>query len=334
MLRYLLYDNNLNAEIAVLRRGGTGLTLQQLRYAIEIANSGSMNEAAKRLFVSQPSLSNAIKELENELGITIFERNNRGISLSAEGVEFLGYARQIIEQTEFMEHRYTGKKRSPIYFAISTQHYAFVVDAFARLMKEKQIVEHNFSLRETQTYEIIEDVRTLRSDLGILYINESNYKVMNKLFSDGNLKFTPLFNTHPHVYVRAGHILAGKESITVEDILPFPYVTFEQGDNSSLHFSEEMLSFTQIEKNIKVTDRATLTHLLLGSDSYTIGTGIMASELNVGGLVTIPFDSHEVFTVGWIAHKDRKPSEIMSTYIEILNDLVSGNSFDLQHFLL
>lgn len=310
------------------------MTLQQLRYAIEIANSGSMNEAAKRLFVSQPSLSNAIKELESELGITIFERNNRGISISAEGVEFLGYARQIIEQTEFMENRYTGKKRSPIYFSVSTQHYAFVVDAFVRLMNERKVTEYNFSLRETQTYEIIEDVRTLRSDLGILYINESNYKVMNKLFSDGNLKFTPLFNTNPHVYIRAGHVLAAKEQITLDDILPFPYVTFEQGDNNSLHFSEEMLSFTQIEKNIKVTDRATLTNLLLGSDSYTVGTGIMASELNGGGLVTVPFDSNEMFTVGWIAHKDRKPGDIMSAFIETLNDLVSDQYFDFNQSLL
>lgn len=310
------------------------MTLQQLRYAIEIANSGSMNEAAKRLFVSQPSLSNAIKELENELGITIFERTNRGISISAEGMEFLGYARQIIEQTEFMENRYTGKKRSPVYFSVSTQHYAFVVDAFVRLMKERELAEYNFSLRETQTFEIIEDVRTLRSDLGILYINESNYKVMNKLFSDGNLKFTPLFNTNPHVYVRAGHTLASKESIILEDILPYPYITFEQGDNNSLHFSEEMLSFTQIEKNIKVTDRATLSNLLLGSDAYTIGTGIMASDLNGNGMVTIPYESNEVFTVGWIAHKDRKPSEIMSAYIDLLNDLVASSYFDMNQFLL
>lgn len=310
------------------------MTLQQLRYAIEIANSGSMNEAAKKLFVSQPSLSNAIKELESELGIIIFERTNRGISISAEGLEFMGYARQIIEQTEFMEHRYTGKKRSPIYFSVSTQHYAFVVDAFVRLMNERNVTEYNFSLRETQTYEIIEDVRTLRSDLGILYINESNYKVMNKLFSDGNLKFTPLFNTNPHVYVRSGHALAANEQITQDDIMPFPYVTFEQGDNHSLHFSEEMLSFTQIEKNIKVTDRATLTHLLLGSECYTVGTGIMASELDESGLVTIPFDSSEMFTVGWIAHKDRKPSDIMSGFIETLNDLVSDQYFDFNQSLL
>jgi DNA-binding transcriptional LysR family regulator len=310
------------------------VTLQQLRYAIEIANSGSMNEAAKKLFVSQPSLSNAIKELESELGITIFERTNRGISISVEGMEFLGYARQIIEQTELMENRYTGKKRSPIYFSISTQHYAFVVDAFVNLMKHNDVSEYNFSLRETQTYEIIEDVRTLRSDLGILYINESNYKHMNKLFSDGNLKFTPLFNTDPHLYVRTGHPLAHKDVITQNDIMPFPYITFEQGENNSMHFSEEMLSFSQIEKNIKVNDRATLTNLLMGTDCYTVGTGILASDLNGDGLKTIPFESNEVFTVGWIAHKDRRPSVMASKYIEILNDLVSGSYFDLNHFLL
>ncbi|ULO05007.1 LysR family transcriptional regulator [Paenibacillus sp. 19GGS1-52] len=310
------------------------MTLQQLRYAIEIASSGSMNEAAKRLFVSQPSLSNAIKELENEFGITIFERTNRGISISVEGMEFLGYARQIIEQTDLMENRYTGKKRSPIYFSVSTQHYAFVTDAFVKLMKQRDLSEFNFGLRETQTYEIIEDVRTLRSDLGVLYLNESNYKLMNKLFSDGNLKFTPLFITNPHVYIRSGHPLAHRESLSIYDILPYAYVTFEQGENNSLHFSEEMLSFVQIEKNIKVNDRATLTNLLMGTDSYTIGTGILVSDLNGDDLKTIPFDSTEVFTVGWIALKDRRPSEIASAYVEILNDLVSRNSFDLNHFLL
>ncbi|ASA21429.1 LysR family transcriptional regulator [Paenibacillus donghaensis] len=310
------------------------MTLQQLRYAIEIASSGSMNEAAKKLFVSQPSLSNAIKELETELGITIFERTNRGISISVEGIEFLGYARQIIEQTELMENRYTGKKRSPLYFSVTTQHYAFAVDAFVTLMNQSEVQEYNFSLRETQTYEIIEDVRTLRSDLGILYINESNYKLMNKLFSDGNLKFTPLFNTVPHVYLRDSHPLAHKESICLEDIHSFPYVTFEQGQNNSLHFSEEMLSFTGTDKHIKVTDRATLSHLLLGTDCYTVGTGILASELDGDGMLTIPFDSEEVFTVGWIAHKDRKASPIASAYIDLLNDLVARKSFEFNQFLL
>ncbi|SET18986.1 LysR family transcriptional regulator [Paenibacillus sp. NFR01] len=309
------------------------MTLQQLRYCLEIASCGSMNEAAKRLFVSQPSLSNAIKELENELGITIFERNSRGMSLSQDGVEFLGYARQIIEQTESLENRYYGKKRSPVYFSVSTQHYAFAADAFVRLMKENNHPEYSYSLKEMQTSGILDDVRLMRSDLGILYLCDSNSKVMNKLFSDANLKFTPLFNTLPHVYVRAGHPLAAKTRLNEADISEFAYITFEQEDPHALHFSEEMLSFTRMARSIKVSDRATLSHLLLGSDAFTIGTGVLGSGGELAGIVTVPFDSEEMFTVGWIAVKDRKPGVLMAQYIEILNDMVSRNSFDDMQFL-
>lgn len=315
-------------------KGGIRLTLQQLRYAIEIANCGSMNEAAKRLFISQPSLSNAIKELENELGITIFDRTNRGISISIDGMEFLGYARQIIEQTELIENRYHGKNRTQIHFSVSTQHYAFVVDAFVKLMKQSDVSEYSFHLRETQTYPIIEDVRSLRSDIGILYINERNFKVMNKLFSDGNLKFTPLFNTSPHILIHSRHPLAQKETVKMDDLLGFPYITFEQGVNNSLHFSEEMLSIRSNEKSIKVSDRATLSNLLMGTDGYTVGTGILVSELNGDQLISVPVETNETVTIGWIAHKDRQPSDITAQYIELLNDMISQNLLDLNQFLL
>jgi len=317
-----------------LSTGGKVLTLQQLRYAIEIANCGSMNEAAKRLFISQPSLSNAIKELESELGISIFDRTNRGISISVEGMEFLGYARQIIEQAELIENRYHGSKRNLIHFSVSTQHYAFVSDAFVKLMEQTDINEYNLHLRETQTYNIIEDVKTLRSDIGILYINERNFKVMNKLFSDGNLMFTPLFNTSPHIFIRAGHPLAQKEMVTTQDLSTYPYITFDQGANNSLHFSEEMITFSSIAKSIKVHDRATLANLLSGTNGYTVGTGILVSQFNYEQLISVPLQTSEDFTVGWIAHKDRKPSEVASQYIEILNDLVSNSYLNMNQFLL
>ncbi|MDP4098757.1 LysR family transcriptional regulator [Paenibacillus sp. P96] len=310
------------------------MTLQQLRYAIEIASCGSMSEAAKRLFISQPSLSNAIKELENELGISIFERTNRGISISVEGMEFLGYARQMIEQADFIENRYSGKQHSKIRFAVSTQHYAFAVDAFVRLTKQSELSDYSFHLRETQTYEIVDDVRTLRSDVGILYMSERNSKVLNKLFSDGSLKFTPLFNTHPHVFIRDGHPLSGRESISLNEISSYPFISFEQGDNNSLHFAEEMLSAARIDKSIKVNDRATLSNLLTGTDAYTIGTGLLASELNGSAVIALPVENGEMFTVGWIAHKERRPSQIAAAYIELLNDLVSGYFFNTNHFLL
>ncbi|MDO3412532.1 LysR family transcriptional regulator [Saccharibacillus sp. CPCC 101409] len=309
------------------------MTLQQLRYAIEVAGCGSINEAAKRLFISQPSLSNAIKDLEHELGITIFDRTNRGITLSADGVEFMAYARQIVEQAELLESRYKNKTRSTVHFSVSTQHYAFASEAFAALMEQSDQDAYTFSLRETQTFDIIEDVRTMRSDLGILYLCDRNARVMNKLFSDGSLKFTPLFNTQPHIFIGASHPLAGREIVRVDDLPAYPYMTFDQGENSSLHFSEEMLNLSEMNRNVKVNDRATLLNLLAGTNGYTVGTGILASGLGGGRLTSVPVETGELFTIGWIAHKDRRPSPIASAYIELLNDLVARTYFDANQFL-
>ena len=309
-------------------------TLQQLRYVIEIASCGSINEAAKRLFISQPSLSNAIRELESELGIVIFDRTNRGVSISMDGAEFLGYARQIIEQPDLMKSRYGGAKLKQVYFSVSTQHYSFAVKAFVKLMEQSNLSEYELSLRETKTYEIIDNVRTLRSDIGILYINEINSKVMNKLFSDSNLKFTPLFNASPHIFIGTNHPLADKKIVSIKDMEQFPYITFEQGENNSLHFSEEMLNNLQKTKNIRVNDRATLLNLLSSTDSYTVGTGFVVSDLNSDNIKSIPVESNQIFTVGWIAHKDIRLSEIAKSYIDILNDLISESYFDLNFYLL
>lgn len=309
-------------------------TLQQLRYIIEIANCSSINEAAKRLFISQPSLSNAIRELESELGIVIFDRTNRGVSVSLDGAEFLGYARQIIEQAELMKSRYNRTKLRPVHFSVSTQHYSFTVEAFAKLMKESDLPEYEFSLKETKTFEIIDNVRTLNSDVGILNINEINSKIMNKLFSDSNLKFTPLFNANPYIFIGASHPLINKKSVSMKDVEQFPYITFEQGDNNSLHFSEEMLNISQAAKSIKVNDRATLFNLLTSTNSYTVGTGFVVSDLKSDRLKSIPFESNQIFTIGWIAHKDITLSKIAKNYIYILNDLISANYLDLNFCLL
>lgn len=310
------------------------MTLQQLKYAIEIANCGSMNEAAKRLFISQPSLSNAIKELENELGIVIFERSNRGIVTSEAGIEFLGYARQVIEQMEFMESRYKGEQFRGVQFSMSTQHYPFVVDAYVRLLQTYDSEEYNLVLRETRTFDIIEDVRSLRSDIGVLYINEQNAKVMNKLFSDHHLKFTPLLNASPHIYVSSQHPLAVKEELTMEDVAPYPYLSFEQGEQHSLNFIEEIVRTVQPARSIKVSDRATLRDILLGTQGYTIGTGLLTSDLTGSELRSIPLLIEQAATIGWIAHKDIQLGDIAKRYIDILNDIVTEVQFNYNYWLL
>lgn len=298
------------------------MTLQQLKYAIEIAKWGSINIAAKKLFITQPSLSNAIRELENEMNILIFERTNRGINLTVDGAEFLGYARQIIEQTELLEKRYFNAKPSTQHFSMSTQHYAFAVNAFVDLIKEYDIDGYEFELRETKTYEIIDDVKNLRSEIGILYINEFNSKVLNKIFKENNLKFTTLFVAKPHVFISIMNPLARKKSVALEDLIDYPYLSFEQGEYNSFHFSEEILSTLSHQKSIRVSDRATLFNLLIGLNGYTISTGILSADLNGNDIIAVPLDVNEEITVGWISHKNISLSQLACNYLSALNRII------------
>ncbi|WP_248924255.1 LysR family transcriptional regulator [Paenibacillus hamazuiensis] len=300
------------------------MTLQQLKYVIEVVNRGSINEAAKRLFISQPSLSNAIRDLEDELQITIFERSNKGISLSKEGVEFLRYARQVVEQAELLEMRYLSAKPSPQHFSVSTQHYAFAVNAFVNLVREYGQEEYDLALRETKTYEIIEDVRSLRSEIGILYLNEFNEKVINKLLKAANLQFHSLFAAKPHIFISIKNPLAKQSIVTLEELQQYPYLYFEQGEEyNSFHFSEEILSTLSHKKSIRVNDRATLFNLLIGLNGYTISTGVLSADLNGNEIIPVPLDCEETIHVGWIAHRNAALSKLGEAYVEALRQAVT-----------
>ncbi|ANE45400.1 LysR family transcriptional regulator [Paenibacillus swuensis] len=298
------------------------MTLQQLKYVIEVANRGSINEASKRLFISQPSLSNSIKDLEVELRITIFDRTNKGISLSKEGVEFLSYARQVVEQAELLESRYLNAKPSAQHFSVSTQHYAFAVNAFVNLVRDHGQDEYEFALRETKTYEIIEDVKSLRSEIGILYLNEFNEKVINKLLRTENLQFTPLFTAKPHIFISIRNPLAKQSVVTIEQLEDYPYLSFDQGDFNSFHFSEEILSTLTHRKSIRVNDRATLFNLLIGVNGYTISTGVLSADLNGNEIIPVPLDCNETIHVGWISHRNASLSKLGLAYIEELHQVL------------
>ncbi len=299
------------------------MTLQQLKYVIEVANQGSINEAAKRLFISQPSLSNAIRDIEDEMQITIFERSNKGISLSKEGIEFLSYARQVVEQAELLESRYLNAKPSPQHFSVSTQHYAFAVNAFVSLVQEYGLEEYELALRETKTYEIIEDVKNLRSEIGIIYLNEFNGKVINKLLKAANLQFNSLFIAKPHIFISIRNPLAKQSSVTIEQLQNYPYLSFDQGEYNSFYFSEEILSTMTHRKSIRVNDRATLFNLLIGLNGYTISTGVLSADLNGNEIIPVPLDSEENITVGWISHRNVSLSKLGVAYIEALKQVIS-----------
>lgn len=298
------------------------MTLQQLKYIIEIVRCGSITEAAKQLYISQPSLSNAVKELENELGIEIFRRTVKGINLSADGSEFLSYARQVVEQANLLEQRYLDKKPSKQLCSVSTQHYAFAVNAFVNVISGIDIDEYEFTLRETRTYEIIDDVKNFRSEIGILYLNDFNRKVITKLLKENHLEFKNLFTAKPHVFISSEHPLSGRKLIKLEELDEYPCLAFEQGNYNSFYFSEEILSYVPHKKVIHVSDRATLFNLLIGLNGYTICTGVLSKDLNGDSIVSVLLETEENMNVGWIKNEKANLSSFGMKYIEELRRLI------------
>ena len=294
------------------------MTLQQLKYVITVAETGTITEAANRLYVSQPSLTNAIHELEKEMNIVIFNRTNKGITLSKEGDDFLGYARQVLEQAAILEDRYKGNPGGKKQFCVSTQHYSFAVNAFVDLIKQYGQEEYDFSLRETQTYEIIEDVAHLRSEIGILFLNDFNQTVLSKLLKSHDLEFHQLFVARPHVFISSKHPLAGNSIIRNEELEEYPYLSFEQGEHNSFYFSEEIFSVFERRKNIRVRDRATLFNLLIGLNGYTVCSGVIDKKLNGKDIIAVPLADESDMRIGYITHKKGMLSRLGTTYLEAL----------------
>lgn len=297
------------------------LNLQQLKYALEVASKGSMNEAAKSLFISQPSLSNAIKELEKEIKITLFIRTNRGVTVTNEGSEFLGYARQVLQQYNMLEEKYISEKTAKQHFCISTQHYTFAANAFVELVKEFGTSEYEFTLRETKTYEIIEDVKNLRSELGIIYLSNYNESVLLKLLRERNIIFSELFTAKPHVFISKRHPLSDKESINLDELDGYPCLSFEQGEYNSFYFSEEILSTRSVKKSIKVSDRAAIVNFMIGLNGYTISSGVFPKYLHGDEIIAVPLHVDEVIRVGTIKHNDVTLTRLGEIYLHALKRL-------------
>lgn len=294
------------------------MTLSQLKYAIAVSDANSMNEAAKKLFISQPSLSSSIKELEEEIGIEIFRRSNRGIRITPDGKEFIGYARQVVLQYELIESKYIAKENTKKKFGVSLQHYTFAVNAFVEMVKQFGMDEYEFSITETKTNDIIQDVKDFKSEIGILYLNDFNRKVLTKLFAENELEFHDLLHCCTYVYLWKGHPLAKKEEITLEELEEYPCLSFEQGNNNAFYFAEEVFSTYQYKRLIKANDRATLLNLMKGLNGYTLCCGIICEELN--GLeycaVKLKADVDDVITIGYIKRKGIPLSALGEKYLE------------------
>ena len=300
------------------------MTLQQLKYVIAVADKGSITEAAKSLFIAQPSLSAAVRDLEEEIATEIFSRNSRGILITPEGAEFLGYARQVVQQAALIEDKYIARQAVKKRFAVSTQHYSFTSSAFVELVRAQTRDAYEFILREGKTYDTIADVKNLRSELGVIYVCNFNEVVIRKTLREANLTFSELFAAKPHIFIGRGNPLAGRSSVTLEDLKGLPCLTYEQGEQNAFYFSEEILSTLNHDKSIKVTDKSSIIDLMCGTDAYTISSGMCPAYLRGDEIISIPLDVDEVIRIGVIAHKDYKLTPLGEQYLEILHRIVGG----------
>ena len=294
------------------------MTLQQLTYLVTVADCGNITAAAEKLFISQPSLSAAIHNLEKEMGVTAFVRSNKGVVATREGEELLSFARMLLEQADNMKaHFGSGQRRTPK-FSVSCQHYSFAVNAFVDLIKEYDAEQYSFVIRETQTGEIIEDVANGKSEIGVLYLSQHNEEVILKLIKNNQLRFESLYLAGPHVFICKDHPLASKDLIQMEDLMPYPYLVYEQGNNNSFYFSEEFLSMLDFPKNIQVRDRATLFNLVIGLNGFTVSSGVIDPELNGSSIIAKPLAVEKTMRIGMIQKKNAILSRYAIAYVEAL----------------
>lgn len=299
------------------------MTLQQLRYLVTVAQCKSITAAAEKLFISQPSLSNSIHNLEKETGVTVFARSSKGIDITREGEELLSYARNLLEQADIMEDRFCRNVNRKPKLSVSCQHYSFAVNAFVDVVNRYDADEYNFILRETQTGEIIDDVASNKSEIGILYLSRNNEEVLQKLLKKNDLIFEEIFTASPHVFISKNHPLANSDLITVEQLKKYPYLVYEQGENNSFYFSEEFLSVLDMPKIIQVRDRATLFNLAVGLNGFTVSSGIIDKELNGEEIIAKPLDSDLSMHIGIIKRKNLLLSQYALSYVEAIKKCVS-----------
>lgn len=294
------------------------MTIQQLKYIITVAETGSITEAAKKLYISQPSLSNAIKDIEKETKLTVFHRSRQGIALTKEGLEFLGYARSVVQQMELLENRFVSNEPAKLRFGVSTQHYTFTSNAFVEMVERFGQERYEFILNETQTIQIMEDVKNRFSDLGILFISNGNKAIIRKELEDRRLQFFELFTAKPHVFLSADHPLAERKSVTLSQLRDYPRLNFIQGSYESSYFSEELFSDVESDRIIRVSDRGAIVNLMIGMNAYTISSGIFPRYLQGDAIVSVPLSEKEEMHIGYIINEHQELSPLAEDYIHAL----------------
>ena len=296
------------------------MNINQIRYVLKVAASSSMREAATGLYVSQPALSASIRELEEELGILIFERTNKGISLTEDGREFLSYAKKVVAQYEVLEDRYISVGRDKEQFSVSTQHYNFAIKSFTNVIKQFEPEKYVFSIHETRTIEVLENVRDFRSEIGIVSYSGSNESLIKKLIREYQLEFTPVMRRETYIYFWKNHKLAKRKTVSLEELKEYPCIAFDQSDDSNFYLTEEAMADYDYDKLIKSDDRATTMELIATLGGYSIGSGMLSEEDAIlKGLVSVKLKEEDPLVIGYIVRRGSKLSKYGEAYIEELN---------------
>ena len=295
------------------------MNINQIKYVLAVANSSSMREASTRLYISQPALSASIHELEEELGILIFERTNKGISLTDEGREFISYAQKAVGQYEILEDRYLSKDSGKERFSVSTQHYNFSIKAFTDTIRSMEPEKYVFSIHETKTKEVLEDVHSLKSEIGIISFSSSNENVIKKLFKDYQLEFVPLMKRDTYIYVWKNHKFASRKTISLAELKEYPCVSFDQTNDGSFYLTEEAMADYDFDKMIKSDDRATTMEIIAELGGYSVGSGMLSGDNAIlKGLVSIKLKEEDPLIIGYITRKGITLSAYGKKYVEEL----------------
>ena len=305
------------------------MTLQQINYLLTIAECSSMNKAAEKLFIAQPTLTGAVREVEKEIGISVFHRTHRGVTPTVEGEEFLLRIRRVYQQYEEVMESYGDDVKCRRKFAVSMQHYSFAVNAFIRMAKHYDSNQFDLALRETKTIDVINDVSTLKSEIGIIYICETNQRVITKLLKEHELDFTPIIECPASVYLARSHPLAGEKELTVDQLDPYPCLSFEQGGETDIYFAEEIMIEHAYQKTVKATDRATMMNLMEGLNGYTLCSSIYSEKLSGDQFLVIPFKSDEdalsTMTIGYITKKNWELSSMGRQFLDEIEAVLDEN---------
>ena len=294
------------------------MTILQLKYVIAIDEECSMRKAADRLYVSQPGLSSAVRDLEKEIGIQIFERVHNGVVTTSAGASFIAYARHAVEQFEMIENRYVNGAGQKETFAVSMQHYTIAVNAFIDTVKEYDLPEYQFSIRETQTSEVIDDVKNMKSEVGVIALSDFNKNTFKKIFADASLEFHELFTRDTYVYLSKKHPLAGRSELSLEDLQDYPCMVFDQGDNTSFYYREEALATYDYKKVISTNERATSIELMLGLDGYAVGAAMLGEGKTSSEIKAIKLKEDETLTFGYITRKGQQLSDMGQSFVDKL----------------